>query len=92
MFEDDKSKNLTDSGSIVALLRDDCRESMYCFHKDPGLGDLSTVYPKSSVGNTFAFDVVEDTGPSLTNNVFFFYRNACACVPETHLSPWFPRY
>ena len=42
-----------------------------CYKDYSGQGDRSIVYPYSSVGNTFTFDVVQVTGSNLTSSVSF---------------------
>ena len=50
---------------------------------NPELGSRSTFYLYSSVGNTFAFDVVQVTGSNFTSNASFIEALARAS--------WFPR-
>ena len=52
----------------------------YCYKDFPGLGDRSVFYPYSSVGNTFTFDVVEDTASNLTSHVYFIETLARASL------------
>ena len=47
---------------------------------------------KLSVGDTFTFDVVEDTGSNLDSNVSSTEVLTCACISEHIYHPWFPRY
>ena len=50
-----------------------------------GLGcNRSVFYPYSSVGDTFTFDIVEDTVSNLTSNVSFIETLACVSQ-RTHL-------
>ena len=58
--------------------------------RPPVLGNRSFFHPDSEVGNTFAFDVVEDTDSNLTSNVFYIETLSRAVPKDT--SPWFPRY
>ena len=50
---------------------EDSQKLEECYKDHPGLGDRSIVYPYSSVGDTFTFDAVEDTGSNLASNVSF---------------------
>ena len=55
-----------------------------CYKDYPGLGNRSKRYPYSSVGNTFTFDVVKDTGSNLTSNDSFIETLARASLQTYH--------
>ena len=59
-----------------------------CYKDYPGLGSRPVCYPCSSVGNTFTFGVLDDTGSSLTSSISFIEALARAfpehtCLPSS---------
>ena len=60
-----------------------------CYKDYPGLGNRSIVYPYSSVGKTFTYNVVLRHGFK-SHFERFFCKSACACVLKQIYLPGFP--